>query len=43
MSHAHIHAPVDETGYLRLEETAAGKYQLADAEILSKDTGLLVV
>jgi len=33
MSQAHVHSPVDETDYLRLEETAAGKHELVGGEI----------
>lgn len=47
MSQAHMHSPVDETDYLRLEEAAAGKHELAGVMLtldnLYGDTGLLVV
>lgn len=33
MSQAHVHSPVDEADYLRLEETAAGKHELVGGEI----------
>lgn len=33
MSQAHVHSPIDETDYLRLEETASGKHELVGGEI----------
>lgn len=33
MSQAHVHSPVDETDYLRLEETASSKHELVGGEI----------
>ena len=33
MSQAHVHSPVDETGYLRAEETAPVKHELVGGEI----------
>lgn len=33
MSQAHVHSPVDETDYLRGEETAASKHELVGGEI----------
>jgi hypothetical protein len=42
MSQAHVHSPVDETDYLRGEETAASKHEFVGGEIY-EDTGLFVV
>ncbi|MFN3715829.1 MAG: Uma2 family endonuclease [Thiobacillus sp.] len=33
MSQAHVHSPVDEIDYLRLEETASSKHELVSGEI----------
>ncbi|MHB1054219.1 MAG: Uma2 family endonuclease [Thiobacillus sp.] len=33
MSQAHVHSPIDETDYLRLEETASCKHELVGGEI----------
>lgn len=33
MSQAHVHSPVDETDYLRLEETASSKHELVGGEV----------
>lgn len=33
MSQAHVHSPIDETDYLRLEETASVKHELVGGEI----------
>lgn len=33
MSRAHVHSPIDETDYLRLEETASSKHELVGGEI----------
>lgn len=35
MSQAHLHSPIDETDYLRREETATGKHELVDGEIFA--------
>jgi Uma2 family endonuclease len=33
MSRAHVHSPIDESDYLRQEETASGKHELVGGEI----------
>jgi Uma2 family endonuclease len=33
MSQAHVHSPIDENDYLRMEETASGKHELVGGEI----------
>jgi len=33
MSQAHVHSPIDENDYLRLEETAASKHELVGGEV----------